>query len=71
MDDLKECIHGLFWQTCSICKGKNPEDVQQEIQDFGDGSTKSKIKYDYSEIPDDLANIEIDDAYDLEESSDF
>ncbi|MFA5878846.1 MAG: hypothetical protein WC860_01585 [Candidatus Margulisiibacteriota bacterium] len=73
MEDLKECVHGLFWQTCNICKGKESEEIQKEVQDFGDGSTKSKIKYDYNEVQDDLSNslLEIDNAYDLDEGSDF
>jgi len=71
MTDLKECIHGIIWQTCNICKEKSEEVVNKEISDFGDGSVKSNIKYDYTEVVEELPTLEVDNAYDLDDSSEF
>ncbi len=70
--EIKECVHGIYWQTCAICKDKSQTEVDTEMENFGEGNlNKSKIKYDFSEIQEDLGSIEVDNAYDLEDSSDF
>jgi hypothetical protein len=69
--ELLECVHGIFAQTCMFCKDKTKEQINGELQDFGDGAVKSNLKYDYQEVIQVEETNEIDNAYDLEDSSDF
>lgn len=69
---LMECVHGLVHQTCKLCKDKTVEEVTRENVNFGDGTKKEKVKFEYQEIiQPELDTKEVDTAYDFEESGDY
>ena len=72
MAEIIECVHGIIYNTCKLCKDKSFDEIHTEIVNFGDGSTKEKVKVEYQEIiQPDVDTDEVDTAYDFEESSDY
>jgi hypothetical protein len=70
--EIMECVHGLIFQTCKLCKDKSVDEIHAEIISFGDGSKKEKVKVEYQEVINpELDADAVDNAYDFEESSDY
>lgn len=67
-----DCVHGLIYQTCKLCKEKPLSEIHSEKVAFGDGSKKEKVKFEYQElIQPELDIKEVDTAYDLEDTGEY
>jgi len=67
-----ECVHGLVYETCKLCKEKSLTEIHAEIRAFGDGNKKEKVKFEYQEIIQPELDIkDVDTAYDLEETGEY
>ena len=68
MVETTRCIHGLDYDTCSLCKDRTVDYIKQDVEkctkNFG-------WRTGFNNINEQEFDVEIDNAYDIEVDNDF
>ncbi|NQY73321.1 MAG: hypothetical protein HRT90_01010 [Candidatus Margulisbacteria bacterium] len=63
MADSLQCIHGIVWETCSLCASKSKAEVKKEIDSL---HSKDDGQVVYEEASQSDAETEVDLDYDID-----
>jgi hypothetical protein len=62
-----QCMHGMIWKTCNLCKDKTEEQVSEELRYVSEDFT-TKLNYDYQDLEQPPVK-EIDLDYDFDDAN--
>ena len=62
-----QCMHGMIWKTCNLCKEKSEEQVSEELR-YVSEDFNTKLNYDYQDLEQPPVK-EIDLDYDFDDAN--